>query len=51
MLKITLYDKKFPPMALPNAVSSAKETVVDLSERLTVSERRSLDNENFFLPV
>lgn len=51
MNKVTLYDMKFPAIALPYAVSSAKETVADLSDRLTVSDKRSLDKENFFLPV
>ena len=46
---ITLLPSKDPARARVDAApSSANETVPDRSERLTVSDNRSLEYENFF---
>ena len=50
-LKFTLYARIDPAKALVDATelapSSAKDTVADLSDKLTVSDNRSDENENF----
>ena len=50
-LKITLYARIDPAKALVDATelapSSAKDTVADLSDKLTVSDNLSDENENF----
>ena len=57
LTEITLYARSDPARARVEAAaefpppSSARDTVADLSDRLTVSESRSLESENFFRVV